>query len=79
MLAPMRTTLDLDEDILAAVKEIASTRSSTAGRVLSELARRALEPPSTARVRNGIPLLARRPKGSPKPTLELVNRLRDDG
>jgi hypothetical protein len=30
-------------------------------------------------VRNGVPLLARRRRGSPKPTMELVNRLRDEG
>jgi len=29
-------------------------------------------------VRNGVPLLARRRRGSPKPTMELVNRLRDE-
>lgn len=27
--------------------------------------------------RNGVPLLPRRPKGSARPTMELVNRLRD--
>ena len=74
----MRTTLDIDEDVLQAVKEIASNRRSTAGHILSELARRALEPSPQPQVRNGVPLLPRRPAGSPKPTLDLVNRLRDD-
>ncbi|MEP6483360.1 MAG: hypothetical protein ABJB01_02840 [Rudaea sp.] len=38
----MRTTLDIDSEILEAVKEIARRTGSTAGSVLSELARRAL-------------------------------------
>lgn len=38
----MRTTLDLDEDVLASAKEIARRENKTAGQVLSELARRAL-------------------------------------
>ena len=74
----MRTTLDIDDDVLQAAKEIASNRGTTAGRVLSELARKALEPKGPPRVRNGVPLIPRRPKGSPRPTLELVNRLRDE-
>jgi hypothetical protein len=38
----MRTTLDLDDDVLASAKEIARRENKTAGQVLSELARRAL-------------------------------------
>lgn len=74
----MRTTLDLDQDILAAVKEIAEGRGSTAGKVLSDLARRALAPTEGAAVRNGVPLLPPRTPGSPKPSMDLVNRLRDE-
>lgn len=75
---PVRTTLDIDEDVLEAAKELAASRSTTAGRVLSELARQALSPKRVPRVRNGVPLLPRRPKGSPRPTMALVNRLRDE-
>ncbi|MHB1445941.1 MAG: CopG family transcriptional regulator [Acidimicrobiales bacterium] len=46
----MRTTLDIDEDVLFAVKERARRERSTAGQVLSELARRALNGPSTSGV-----------------------------
>jgi hypothetical protein len=74
----MRTTLDIEDDILQAVKEIASCRGTTAGSVLSELARKALEPAEPTALRNGVPLLPRRPAGSPKPTMALVNSLRDD-
>lgn len=38
----MRTTLDIDNDILEAVKELARAEKKTAGQVLSELARRGL-------------------------------------
>ena len=74
----MRTTLDLDADILQAAKELAAARKTTAGRVLSELARRALETPNPVRIRNGVPLLRKRPAGLPRPTLKLVNQLRDE-
>lgn len=74
----MRTTLDIDDDILQAAKEIAANRRTTAGKVLSQLARKALEPGKRQKVRNGVPLLPRRPRGAPKPTMEVVNRLRDE-
>ncbi len=73
----VRTTLDLDEDILQAAKELAAARGSTAGRVLSELARQALAPVGHARLRNGVPVLKPRPRGAPKPTLKRINELRD--
>lgn len=79
MMCRMRTTLELDDDVLEAAKEIAEFRNTTAGRVLSQLARKALTPPpATTTVRNGVPLLPRRPPGSPIPTMKLVNELRDD-
>jgi hypothetical protein len=74
---PMRTTLDIDTDVLEAAKELARHRGTTAGKILSDLARRALEPKRQAARRNGVPLLPRRPPGSRRPTLALVNQLRD--
>jgi hypothetical protein len=38
----MRTTLDIDDDILQAAKELARLEKKTAGQVLSELARKGL-------------------------------------
>jgi hypothetical protein len=38
----MRTTIDIDQDVLLAAKELAQKEGSTAGRVLSRLAREAL-------------------------------------
>lgn len=74
----MRTTLDLDDDVLQAAKEIAAARGTTAGKVLSELVRKALSPGRSPKIRNGVPLLPRRPAGSPPLTMERVNELRDD-
>ena len=73
----MRTTLDLDDDVLLAVKELAAFQGSTAGKILSDLARRALQPSDKTRLRNGIPLLPIRP-GAPRLTMKRVNELRDD-
>jgi hypothetical protein len=75
----MRTTLDIDEDVLQTAKELAEFRGVTAGKVLSDLARQALTPATPPqKVRNGVPLLPRRPPGSPILTRKLVNELRDD-
>lgn len=38
----MRTTLDIEDDVLAAAKELARRSHTSAGRVISDLARRAL-------------------------------------
>lgn len=38
----MRTTLDIDDDLLKAAKDLARRRGTTAGRVVSELMRQAL-------------------------------------
>ncbi len=58
----MRTTLDIEPDILQAAKEIAAKDRTTAGKVLSQLARQGLSlPPSgKIKVRNGVPQLTRR-------------------
>ena len=74
----MRTTLDIEDDVLQAAKELALVGRSTTGKVISELARAALSPSRAPRVRNGVPLLALRPPGSRRPTLALVNSLRDE-
>ena len=73
----MRTTLDIDDDVLRTVKVLAVVRGLTAGRVSSDLTRAALAPSRQERMRNGVPLLPPRPSGAPGPTIELVNDLRD--
>jgi hypothetical protein len=75
----MRTTLAIDDDVLAAAKHLAEREQRTVGEVISSLARQALARSGRASraVRNGIPLLASK-RGSSPVTLELVNQLRDE-
>ena len=74
----MRTTLSIEDDVLAAAKEIAVREGKSVGEVISTLAREALRPKRTGRrTRNGVPLLPVR-SGSKRVTLELVNQLRDE-
>jgi hypothetical protein len=73
----MRTTLDIDEDVLQAAKELAARSGKTAGQIVSELARKALEPRHAGRMRHGVPVLPRR-SGTPLLTVERVNQLLDE-
>lgn len=75
--ARMRTTLDLDVDVLQAAKEIAAARGLSAGQVVSELLRKALTRADNSAARNGVPLMARK-VGAPPLTMAAVNRLRDE-
>jgi hypothetical protein len=73
----LRTTLSIDDDVLAAAKGLAERQNKTVGEVISGLARQALQPAKSGRrTRDGVPLLHTR-KATPV-TLELVNRLRDE-
>lgn len=73
----MRTTLDLDDDVLEAIKELAGMKKQTAGQVASELMRKALIPKRTYKVRNGVPILPAEP-GQPILTTAMVKRLLDE-
>jgi hypothetical protein len=58
----MRTTLDIDDDVLQAAKERARREAKTAGQVISELARQALTAPVAAVVvREQAPVYGLRP------------------
>lgn len=75
----MRTTLAIDDDILAAAKHLAAREHKTVGEVISALARQGLTRTTrgSKAERNGVPLLALR-RGAPPVTMELVNQLRDE-
>jgi hypothetical protein len=76
---PVRTTIEISDDVLQAARELADLRGETLGAMIYVLARRGLEVPATdAPTRNGVPLLPRRREGAPKPTMKLVNALRDE-
>jgi hypothetical protein len=81
----MRTTLDIDDDVLTAAKELAKARKSTAGEVISDLVRKALTVPTSPAaapgpggtiLKNGWYVLPSR--GGPPVTSELVQRLLDE-
>lgn len=77
-ISPMRTTLDIEDELLMTVKTIAHQRKVSAGSVVSDLLRQSLQPKSfTLEYRNGVPVLPPRPN-APIVTSELVNRLRDE-
>jgi hypothetical protein len=74
----MRTTLDIDDDVLALARARAEREHMSIGRVLSQLARAALQPAVAApATRNGLPVLPNARTARPV-TLDLVNQLRDE-
>ena len=60
----MRTTLDIDKEVLQAVKKLAEYERTTAGRVISDLAKQDFKQPTKPgvreKVRNGIRMLPNR-------------------
>jgi hypothetical protein len=73
----MRTTLELDDDLLATAKDLARQQGTTLGQVISGLARQSLAARAPLKVRNGAQLFVPKAR-SPKPGLRIVNKLRDE-
>ena len=73
----MRTTLELDDDLVNEAKLLARQKGVPLGRVISELARQSLTPSSAQMLRNGVEVFRSKP-GTPKVDMEFVNRLRDE-
>jgi len=78
----MRTTLVIDDDVLAAARHLAQRDQQTLGAALSALARQRLARSAheERHGRNGILLLPTRNTANPAKlvTLQQVNQLRDD-
>lgn len=72
----MRTTLELDDDVVAAARELAAGERRSLGSVISELARRGLMPASV-HAAHGLPVI-RVPAGTPPITPEMVRRALDE-
>jgi hypothetical protein len=72
----MRTTLDLDENLLAIARVRAKERGISLGAAVSEMMRQGLRVPIPAD-RSGFPVFVP-PPGAPVVTDELVARYRDD-
>jgi hypothetical protein len=77
----MRTTLDIDDDVLMAAKERARREKKTAGQLISQLLREAMTRPATGtQVREPEAHYGFQPFGSRGTVVsdELVNRLREE-
>lgn len=72
----MRTTLDIDDDVLRAARELARDEGRSIGGVVSDLARRGLTPARVER-EHGRPVI-RSPAGAPPITPEMVRRALDE-
>ena len=72
----MRTTLDIDDDVMQAMRELARLKNQGIGRAISDLARRGLTPQvrPTVEVVDGIPVWTHAP-GAISVTSELVRNL----
>jgi hypothetical protein len=73
----MRPTVDLEDDVLQVVEELAQQRGVSIGKVLSDLARQALTQQNFATERNGTPLFPIQ-SDAKSVILEIVNQLRDE-
>ena len=73
----LRPTIDLEEDVLLAAKEIAQRRGQSMGKVVSDLVREALTVHDDIEERNGVPLFPVQ-SGATVVTTELVNQLLDE-
>lgn len=80
----MRTTLDIDDDVLAVIKDVAAARKISAGKAASELIRKALAEPVSRGVSDaaqeeyildGFPVF---PSGGGKITHEQIRKLMDE-
>jgi hypothetical protein len=72
----VRTTLEIDDDVVAAARELAAGERRSLGSVISELARRGLTP-TRVEADDGLPVI-RVPPGTPPITAEMVRRALDE-
>jgi plasmid stability protein len=68
----MRTTLNLEDDVLRALKSLARERGESLGAVASKLIRQALRPPERVTYTSDFPVFAVR-EGTPPVTPEMVS------
>lgn len=71
----MRTTLNVDDDVLLAARQRAALDGVSVGEALSELARQGLAQGRSRRSRNGVPLI---PKAKNRVTVSMVQELTDE-
>jgi hypothetical protein len=75
----MRTTLEIDDDVIEAAREMARLKNQGIGRTISDLARRGLMPDASPlrELQFGIPVWKHGP-GAVAVTSELVRNLADE-
>jgi hypothetical protein len=75
----MRTTLEIDDDVMQAAREMARLKNQGIGRMISDLARRGLAPEVSpvVEIEDGIPVWKHIP-GAVAVTSEMVRNLADD-
>jgi len=73
----MRTTLEIDDDVLQAARSIAAAEGKNIGKALSDIARQGLAPRSQTKTRSGFPVFDVAPD-SPPITLEMVKDALDE-
>lgn len=72
----MRTTLEIDDDVVGAARELAALEKRSLGSVISDLARRGLTPAQVG-VDGALPVI-RLPAGGAPITPEMVRRALDE-
>ena len=73
----MRTTLNLDDDVMRAVRSLARERGESLGAVVSSLVRDALRPPDRIRYERDFPVFTVRENAEPI-TPEMVESALED-
>lgn len=76
----MRTTLEIEDDVLEVAKDIARHQCLSLGKAVSLLIRKGIQSPQIERkktIRNGLRIVSRPQDASPV-TMEIVNCLRDE-
>ena len=70
----MRTTLDIDDEVLERLKLSAHHQKVSAGQLASRLLREKLDQPADIVVKNGVPVIRRR-SGAPLLSTEQVDQM----
>lgn len=73
----MRTTVNLDAEVLRAVRSLARERQESLGTVISALVREALRPPDRVQYESDFPVFQVK-EGSPPITPEMVESALED-
>jgi Ribbon-helix-helix protein, copG family len=73
----MRTTINIDDDLMNAIRSLAAERRQSLGKVISDLIRRGLRPEPFETYSNDFPVFMVR-EGTPMITPEMVQSAMDE-